>query len=84
VKNGKVIGEKLNLIHQPISNPSSNMKSDFDEFKKMSRVIMQFVVLVVISFTILKEIWGTFGTVVGVISFFFFVIKEYNNKPESK
>jgi hypothetical protein len=59
------------------------MKSDYDEFKKMSRAIIQFVVLIVISFTILKEIWGTFGTVVGVISSFFFVIKEYNNKPES-
>lgn len=55
------------------------MQSDFDEFKKIFRAIMQLIVLVFISFTVLKEGWGTFGTVVGVIASVFYVIKEYNN-----
>jgi|APGre2960657404_1045060.scaffolds.fasta_scaffold683658_1 hypothetical protein len=62
------------------------MQSDYNEFKKIFRAIMQLVVLVFISFTILKEGWGTFGTVVGVIASVFYVIKEYNesNNNESK
>ncbi len=59
------------------------MKSNFDELKKIYRAIMQLVVLVFISFTVLKEGWVTFGTVVGVIASFFYVIKEYNNENES-
>ena len=55
------------------------MQSDFDEFKKIFRAIMQLIVLVFISFTVLKEGWGTVGTVVGVIASVFYVIKEYNN-----
>lgn len=59
------------------------MQSDFNEFKKIFRAIMQLIVLVFISFTVLKEGWGTFGTVVGVIASVFYVFKEYNNNESN-
>jgi hypothetical protein len=59
------------------------MQSDYNEFKKIFRAIMQLIVLVFISFTVLKEGWGTFGTIVGVIASVFYVFNEYNNNESN-
>ncbi len=59
------------------------MQSDYNELKKIFRAIMQLIVLVFISFTVLKEGWGTFGTIVGVIASVFYVFNEYNNNESN-